>query len=386
MSGSQALLALTICCAFSFGLLVVLFTSMRWHLASHLGVSHRRLDSLWAAMNFALVPLTFVAGYTIDQGDVRWVVVAGSVLVFLALLILRSVNTFRGAMTAYLLTAGGGGCISAASIVLMPLAFFGPGEATASLNMGNVFFAVGALIAPALADVLLRGTGLRRSLLLLAFGSLLPGIIAVLTPADVLPRAQDTDVVSMLTEPVVLLAAGVFFLYAPLEGCLHTWASSYLHNMGYDERRVHRLIAAFWSSFLVGRLLLAWMQHSRWLPEHAERWYVCILALGATVMLGNLAGAVHRRSASFGLVLLGLFLGPIFPTLVGFLFSIYPSGHGTLFGTLFALGSAGSLVIAPLMSARVNRTSPQAALRIPLTLGILLLATSLVFALWQIER
>src|SRR5262245_56418642 len=189
MSGSQALLALTICCAFSFGLLVVLFTSMRWHLASHLGVSNKRIDSLWAAMNFALVPLTFLAGYTIDLGDVRWVVVAGSLLTFLALVILRSANNFRGAMTAYLLTAAGGGCVSAASIVLMPLAFFGPGEATASLNMGNVFFAVGALIAPALADVLLRGTGLRRSLLILAFGSLLPGVLALLTPGDVLPQA-----------------------------------------------------------------------------------------------------------------------------------------------------------------------------------------------------
>src|SRR5437763_8548271 len=88
MSSSQALLALTICCAFSFGLLVVLFTSMRWHLASHMGVSHKRLDSLWAAMNFALVALTFVAGYTIDLGDVRWVIVAGGVLSFLAVLIL----------------------------------------------------------------------------------------------------------------------------------------------------------------------------------------------------------------------------------------------------------------------------------------------------------
>jgi fucose permease len=385
MPSTHVLLALTVCCAFTFGLLIVLLSSMRSHLASHLNLRESRLDSIWAAMNFVLVPLTLVAGILIDVGDVRWVIVVGSFCVFLALLTLRSAATFRGALTAYLMMSLGGACISTASIVLMPRAFFGPGEASASLNMGNVFFALGALIAPVLADVMLRGMGVKRSLFYLALIGLLPGILACFTLKSAGPRVQESDLFALLSEPLVLLAAAVFFLYAPLEGCLHTWVTSFLQNLGNRERDVHRLIAAFWSSFLIGRLSMAYIQHARWLPDDSERWTVLILAAAATVMLGNLAGSVDRRGAMWWLMLFGLFLGPIFPTLVGVLFEKYPSGQGTVFGTFFALGSAGSLLFAPLIAARMNRISAQNAIRIPLALGMLLLIVSFVFALWTVE-
>jgi hypothetical protein len=70
-AGSPILLALTISCAFSFGLLIVLLSSMRSQMATHLKLSESRLDSLWAAMNFFLVPLTLLAGILSDLWDVR---------------------------------------------------------------------------------------------------------------------------------------------------------------------------------------------------------------------------------------------------------------------------------------------------------------------------
>lgn len=388
MTSSQTVLALTVCCAFTFGLVVVLLSSMRSHLAKHLHVAERRVDSLWAAMNFVLVPLTFLAGVVIDLGDIRLVIISGSVFLAAALLLLRSDGGFKRALLAYLLTAAGGASVSAAAIVLMPQAFFGPGEASASLNMGNVFFALGALVAPALADVLLRGMGLRHSMLVLALLVLTPAAIALLIPSDSLPATGETDFVGLMTEPVVLLAAAVFFLYAPIEGCVHTWASSFLREVGGKENKTSHLIAAFWSSFLLGRLFMAYLQHLRVLPDNSERWIVCLLGLCATIMLGNMMGTMKGsiRSAVWGLLLLGFFLGPIFPTLVGFLFAIYPSGQGTVFGLLFALGSAGSLFVGPVITSRVSHHSAQKALGIPLALGLLLMVVSLIFALWQIHH
>src|SRR5207237_6505733 len=122
---------------------VVLLSSMRSHLAAHLHLAESRVDSLWAAMNFVLVPLTLVAGVVIDLSDIRLVVAFGSVFLFFALLLLRSAGSFTRALLAYLLTAAGGASVSAAAIVLMPRAFFGAGEAAAALNMGHVFFALG---------------------------------------------------------------------------------------------------------------------------------------------------------------------------------------------------------------------------------------------------
>jgi len=62
------------------------------------------------------------------------------------------------------------------------------------------------------------------------------------------------------------LAGAVFFLYAPLEGGLHTWSSTYLQNVGHSERKAGQLIAGFWSCFLLGRLAMAYFQHWRNFP------------------------------------------------------------------------------------------------------------------------
>jgi hypothetical protein len=106
-----------------------------------------------------------------------------------------------------------------------------------------------------------------------------------------------------------------------------------------------------------------------------------ILAVLATVMLGNLAGTVSRPAATTGLLALGFCLGPIFPTLIGVLFVRHSDMPGTAFGAVFAAGSLGSLLLAPLIGARMSRTSAQTALRIPLVLGLLLSLLSMVYCL-----
>ena len=118
-------------------------------------------------------------------------------------------------------------------------------------------------------------------------------------------------------------------------------------------------------------------------PEYAT-------ALGVAIVLGNLAGTASAAAAWRGTLLLGFLLGPIFPTLVGILFERLAferpdqpaiRGFGTAYGTLFAVGSLGSLVLAPLIGARATRRSVQTALRIPMVIGIALWLAALVFAL-----
>jgi fucose permease len=382
MGGSQAVLAVAVSGAFLFGLVVVLLGCLKSQLAGRLGVPPGRVAGLWAAMNLVLVPTTFLGGVLADTWDVRWVFLIGTLLVCLALFALGSAGTMGGALAAFLLTGVGGGFLCSASLVLMPLGFFGPTEAAASLNFGNVFFALGAMLAPTLADVLLRGTGYRRTLATAALLALVPAVLVVFLPASQLGAERpQRDVAAVVFDPRVWLAGLVFFLYAPLEGCLHTWGTTYLQNMGHPERKAARLVSAFWTAFLLGRLAMAYLQHWRILDAGWDPWVVVILALAATVMLANMAGTVRRASATWGLLLLGFFLGPVFPTLVAFLFRLSPDLPGTAFGTMFAIGSAGSLVVAPLISARFHRKSAQSALRIPLVLGMLLTITALFFGL-----
>jgi fucose permease len=106
-----------------------------------------------------------------------------------------------------------------------------------------------------------------------------------------------------------------------------------------------------------------------------------VAALLAAVVLGNLAGAAGRNSTAVALVVLGFVLGPIFPTLLGLVFSRFPEERGTAWGSVFALGSLGALLLAPVVGAAAQRKSVQVALRVPMLLALLLTAVSLVFAL-----
>jgi len=115
----------------------------------------------------------------------------------------------------------------------------------------------------------------------------------------------------------------------------------------------------------------------------AEPWVVVGLALLAAVALGNMTGAPGRGGAAWGLLLLGLFFGPIFPTLVAILLNTFPEGqHGTAYGAMFALGASGSLVVPPLIGAYARKYTVQKALGPTTVVALLLAAAALVLGLW----
>ena len=134
-------------------------------------------------------------------------------------------------------------------------------QEAASQNLGNVFFGLGALATPALADLLIRATDLRRTMGLIAVLCLLPALFVVLTPGEQLAvNEQEGSFRAVVSEPVLWLVAVLFLLYAPLEWAVGTWATTYLTDLEWKERRAAWLLSGFWLAFLASRLLAAWLQ------------------------------------------------------------------------------------------------------------------------------
>jgi fucose permease len=381
MSGMQAVTAAAIGGAFVCGLALALLGSLKLALARQGQVAEGRVRSLFAALNLALVPMMLLAGVVIDRWGPRGVILASSVLLALGLLAL-SVRPAPGRAFAALLVAGlGGAGLSIATTVLMPRAFF-PAEPAASVNLGMVFFALGALVAPAGTDVLLRLMGERKAIVFLAFVCLLPAFPAAVADAgtaDAAPAAEAFG--ELLGREGVWLAGLVFFFYAPLEAAVAVWTTAFLTHQGRTQRPAGWL-AAFWSMFLLARLLTALAQHAFVLPMSVDGWVLVLPPLLAAVALGNLAGTPHPGAARFGLLILGLLLGPVLPTLLGIvLYTFPPEQQGTACGLLYALGSLGSLALSPLFPLSTAGPSLRVALRIPLFLALALTAAALVFRL-----
>lgn len=376
----------TISSAFVFGMILALLGSLKLTLTRSLNLSEGRGGVLLSAFNLALVPMMLLTGVLIDEIGVRPVLIVGSAATAVSLFALSYTPTVPRAFGAILLGGLGASALCTGSIVLMPQAFF-PHEPAPSLNAGIVFFALGALVTPALIDVLVRTVGYRRGLALVSLACLVPGVLAALAGSDELAggSADPAELSAVFSQSSLWLAGLVLALYAPLEASISYWATTYLTDRNAGERRAAWLLSGFWGAFLLSRLAVAALMHGRYIRPEWSGWVLVVPSLLAAVVLGNMAGTVGAERAGRGLVLLGFCLGPIFPTLVGMVFDriSHPEVRceGTAFGALFAAGSFGSLLLAPVIGATLRKQPMQSALRIPMFGALLLTAVALVFGL-----
>jgi fucose permease len=378
MGGLQIVAVVAVSGAMVFGMVLTLLGSIKLALAERLGIGEAGVGWLLFALNLALIPATLLSGILIDLWSPRGVLVLGSLVAAGALAMIgtmtRSKN-FSGVLLAVLAAGVGAAFLGAACVVLMPGAFFEnpEGRTTASLNLGNVFFGVGALITPTLAWLLIGRFGFRRTVLTLTLLCLIPAVAAVVSlvpPLDQerfrLAHAQQ-DIAALPATLPFLLAALVVFLYGPVEFAISTWCTTYLVEQGYKPRRAELILSLFWLIFLASRLGVALLgQTSRVLDDYSAG-LVTMLGFLAAAILGNLAGSAPTREGRgvFGVLLLAAVLGPIFPTLVGIVFALTsPRLHGTAYGAVFAIGSTGSLLLAPLLGALARWYSVRQAWRI----------------------
>ncbi len=384
MSEYQAVTVVTISGAFVVGMVLALLGSVKLALAKQLNVGEGRIGALLSALSLALIPMMLLTGVLQDRLGVRLVLLLGSVVTSVALICMSLSPTYERAFLAILLAGLGLAGLNTSVVVLMPVSFFRGQDTSGGLNLGFVFIALGALLTPLLADILLRTLHYRRTVLILGLLCLVPAFLCLL-PAfggkvDELLRETQQEAASLWDGTMtshVLLAGLVFLFYAPLEGALGIWSTTFLTQTGYSERRAAGLLSAFWGAFLLSRLLVAfWQPKPYWDP-----WLITVPALLAAVVLGNLAGTGGKTQAHNGLILLGFLLGPIFPTLVAVLFREFTQDRGTVYGAMFAIGSLGSLLVSPLIGLRVRNSNAQRALQLSMLIALFLAAAAMVFGL-----
>lgn len=385
MTGQLELIPTTIASAFVVGMVLALLGSIKLPLAKRLAIDETRIGGLVSALFFAIIPLMLLSGILIDRFGVKTVLVGGSLLTAIGLTMLALSRSYLNALGSVLLLGAAGACLSNGGTFLMPKAFFPENEA-ASLNLGNVFFGLGALVMPALAELLIGKIGFRWTLGLVAMLCLAPAVTASWTDQFPLAPPSGGDLTKVIEDPIIWLAALAFLLYFPLEGVVGTWATTYLTNLGYSERRAAWLLSAFWMSFLASRLLCAFLQQHNTLPPWSNVWVLVGLAVFAAIALGNLAGTSRRESAARGLMFVGAAFGPIFPTLVGIVFHRFPDDRGTAYGAVFAIGATGSMIVPPAIGAFARRHSVQRALGVTTIIALLLAAVALVLGLWMSLR
>jgi fucose permease len=262
-------------------------------------------------------------------------------------------------------------------------------DATRRLNRLHAFFGVGALTGPVLAAWLLgfaRWTAVWLVLavaavpltagFLLAYPGRRPEAPRGPATADEPAPAEGSLLAAALRQPGVLLGATMLAVYVGVELSVGNWGFSYLvQARGLASQLAGYSISGYWLGLTLGRFLIS-PAATRIGMSTASMMYACLAGTVATVTLAWVLPAAGL--ASVALLLLGFFLGPIFPTTIATVPLLTPARlRPTAIGILNAASVVGGAGLPWLAGALAQRTGIWAIL--PFTLVLALLQ----FAVWR---
>jgi fucose permease len=264
-------------------------------------------------------------GWLMERCGTRVALLVGSGAYVVGALVIAARPSFLALVLLQVLTGYGTGIIE--SVLQAYLA--GLPAQTARLNLLHGFFGVGALVGPLAATWIVERTQWTVVYLLLGLVAIPVAVAYALTlpgraPAHV-TGAHDADdahaqlpsgrlLGATLRQTGVVLAAVFLTVYVGLEMSMGNWGVNYLvehHDLtaGFAGGSV----SGYWLGLTVGRFVISPAAgRLRWTV--ARMTAVCLLGVVACGVLVSLSPV--GLLATGGFVLLGFFLGPLFPTAV----------------------------------------------------------------------
>jgi fucose permease len=223
---------------------------------------------------------------------------------------------------------------------------------TATMNLVEGFFGVGAIIGPAIVTVLLKNQVSWKWLYTIA-GTLCALLIVIALsvryPRTMKASEEPVDLrrtLRMMGNPYALAFGLGVLLYVAIEASVYVWGPLYLADYhGTWVLLASYAISVFFFLRAAGRFLGVWMLAK-------FDWTVVLVILSLAILLclgGSVYGGV--RSAVVLLPLSGLFMSVIYPTLNSKGISCFPkSEHGAVAGVILFFTCAGA-VLGPLAMA-----------------------------------
>jgi fucose permease len=344
-------------------------------------VSTFRLNSALAGLLVAFPAVGFIAAGFVGGFLSRWIglqsllALSASGLA-LGLFLAAGSTTAPLFILAALLIGLSGGMLQTGSNGLV--ADLNPENEARELNRLHIFFGAGAFVSPLVVAVSLAcGMTWRASYGLTGF---MDCIVALLLALQLKPSGlrlnpvQVREFAQLARRQSVARAWGGAFLYAACELGFSNWIVTYLHQQGrFSLAFASVALSSFWLAMLVGRICNTRLPH---IPK--DQWVIALEALGSSACLALALSASSVILSFLGLVLAGIFMGGILPSLLGYATRRNPGLAGPVSGFIHAGVGAGMLVGPSLVGVLAQSAGLTRTLAGMITL---VLALSLMFAL-----
>ena len=364
---------------FVFGIVMAILGTLFGlpEMRARLGISLAQQGTVLLLLYVGILAASLAAGPGIDAIGHKFILVVSSLLVAFAMVGFVYAHAFAGAaIPALLLGLGGGGLNISANALVSDLYQDKRGS---MLNVLGMFYGVGALCIPLLAAVIAGRFTIGQ---LLWICGVLAGICAAAFTLMNFPRATETqgfswrEALQVVRYPGVLLIGMLLFCQSGNEASVAGWTSTYVGQTGLGARVGTVVLAVYWGSLMLGRLLAAQL-----LGFVRKTQLVMASAVGAVVGAALLIAAESLLMLTIGAIVLGISYAGVFPTVLGIAGDAYQRMAGTVFGLLFAIALLGGMSFPFAMGLIANARDVRVGMLVPLfgAVGICAMA-------WRIKK
>jgi len=368
---------------FTFGVMTSFLGATLPELSARLNFDLARGGALFSFLYLPQIPMVFLAGPLIDRFGKKPILAGGFLLCAAALVGIAYAPSYA-ALAALLIALGlGGTSAMSASNTLIPDLY--PENPPSALNLGGVFFGVGAIFFPWLVALMAARLGLVVTLwliTLLVTGVALVAVLQTFPPASSGGGFDWSEARRLALDPAVVILAFVLFFYSAVEISTAGWTRTYLEqDLLATPPTSKAILTMFWIAMMVGRLVAS---------QVVKRVRGPNLLLGAALgAVGGLLVVVTARSvavATVGIVICGLSYAPVFPTTAGTASTYFPKLFATVFGILMAVGLSAGVILPPAIGYVAKIATVRAGISLVVAFAVLLTAVQALFLAYERRR
>ena len=335
--------------AFVFGIVMSSLGALLPALTLAHGLDKAAAGTLFFGMNLAMLGGSLVFGPICDRFGFRLLLLASTLCIGGAFMLLSVAGGFSGALSALsLLGLGGGGLNGGTNALLNDIS---PHRRQSALNLLGIFFGCGALFTPLSIGSLLGVLGLRAILVSLGVFSVAPLALFALSHFPEAKHQSGFDVGELrrvFRSPLLYLFGLLLFFQSGNEFSVGGWVSTLLQDQhGLEPRAAAYSLAGYWGAVMIGRLAASRIG-SRAAPS-------LMVAGGALLAMVASAGLILSGSgivAACWVFLTGLGFSVIFPTTLAQAGKEFAAYSGTAFSVIFVMALSGGMT-APWLVGRI---------------------------------
>jgi fucose permease len=323
-----------------------------------------------AFMSFGVIAGSAIAGRYYDRLNARVILPTGTGMLALSLFGLYLADSrIVGLLSALLLGLGFGAFLLGPNLLIARL---NPDNAAGALNGLNVAYGVGAILSPQLVTFGATVAAPKLAYIISGAAMILVSIPLAFVNMQPPPAADADQPPARINLWLVLPFVVLFFCSMGAEVSFNAWIVTQLEKATQVPLSVANLAASmFWIGYTASRLLAAWIGR-RTEATYLLMGSIAIVGLGIVLMLSMPANAVVGLVSA---AIVGIGIGPIFPTNMALVSETFPQSTGGIMGYITAVANTGPMIF-PWLQGRLG-AGRDGGMELILLLAVVLMATTL---------